>query len=317
MITVSKDGSGDFTSVQEAVNAAAERDIIFIKNGVYRERVEITKPFLTIEGESAENTVIESSLGAYEILGDGLKRGTFRTYTMLVNADNFICRNITAANRAGFGKDVGQAIAVYAEGDMISFFGCRILGRQDTLFTGPLPHKEIEKGGFRGPTEFSPRRTGRQLYRDCYIEGDVDFIFGSAAAYFDGCELFSLDRGEEINGYVTAASTFRGEKYGYVFRDCKFTGNCPEGTVYLGRPWRNYARTVLLDCDIGAHINPAAFHDWNKTEARDTVFYALHSCRGEGFSPEKLAPFVKILSDAEAEEYSPEKILSYRPHALN
>ena len=115
---------------------------------------------------------------------------------MLANADRFTCRNMTIANSAGFGRDVGQA--VYAEGDRILFENCRILGHQDTLFTGPLPFKEIEKGGFRGPTEFSPRIAGRQLYRRCYIEGEVDFIFGSAHAAFDECELFSLNCGNKF-----------------------------------------------------------------------------------------------------------------------
>ena len=105
---------------------------------------------------------------------------------------------MTISNTAGFGEKVGQAIAVYAEGDRISFESCRILGHQDTLFTGPLPYKEIEKGGFKGPTEFAERKVGRQLYSSCYIEGEVDFIFGSAAATFEGCELFSLDCGKEI-----------------------------------------------------------------------------------------------------------------------
>lgn len=114
---------------------------------------------------------------------NGEKRGTFRSYTMLIHTDDFTCRGITVSNSAGFGKEVGQAVAVYAEGDMISFESCRILGRQDTLFTGLLPFKEIEKGGFRGPTEFSERKQGRQYYKNCYIEGDVDFIFGSAAAF--------------------------------------------------------------------------------------------------------------------------------------
>lgn len=223
-----------------------------------------------------------------------------KSHTMLVNSDRFTCRNMTIANSSGFGSAVGQAVAVYAEGDGILFENCRILGHQDTLFTGPLPIKEIEKGGFRGPTEFSPRAAGRQLYRRCYIEGEVDFIFGSAHAAFEECELFSLNCGNEINGYVTAASTYQGDEYGYIFRNCRFTSDCPSGTVFLGRPWRNYAKTVLLGCELGAHINPLAFHDWGKTEAHNTVIYGMYDCYGEGFHPNELAPFVKLLTDEEA-----------------
>lgn len=293
MIVVSQDGSGDFTSVAEAVKAAAKNDTVFVKNGVYRERVEIFTPDITLIGEDREKTVIEYGLYA-KMICNGEKLGTFRSYTFLVNTDGFTCKNMTISNTAGFGERVGQAIAVYAEGDRISFENCRLLGHQDTLFTGPLPYKEIEKGGFKGPTEFAERKVGRQLYRSCYIEGEVDFIFGSAAAVFEDCELFSLDCGKEVNGYVTAASTYKGEPDGYIFKNCRFTGNCPAETVYLGRPWRNYAKTVLISCELGAHIKREGFHDWNKTDARDTVFYVLKDCFGEGYRPEGLAAFVRI-----------------------
>ena len=296
MITVGT--NGDFSSVNEAVQAAKSGDTIFVSSGTYRERVEVTKPHITLIGEDMNNTVIEYGLYARMIV-DGEKLGTFRSYTMLVNTDNFVCRNITVANTAGFGDDVGQAIAVYAEGDSITFEDCRILGHQDTLFTGPLPFREIEKGGFRGPTEFAERRTVHQTYKRCYIEGEVDFIFGSASAYFEECELFSIDCGKEINGFVTAASTYEGTDYGYVFNRCKFTGNCPEGTVYLGRPWRNFAQTVLVNCEIGGHINDELFHDWNKTDARKTVQYGIYNCHGKDVSC--AATFVKKLTEDEAE----------------
>lgn len=241
MIVVSQDGTGDFASVAKAVKAAKSNDTVFVKKGVYRERVEVLTPDITLIGEDKNETVIEYGLYAKMLCG-GEKLGTFRSYTFLANTDDFSCKNLTISNTAGFGEKVGQAIAVYAEGDRISFENCRILGHQDTLFTGPLPYKEIEKGGFKGPTEFAERKVGRQLYRSCYIEGEVDFIFGSAAATFEDCELFSLDCGKEINGYVTAASTYCGEPNGYIFKNCRFTGNCPEETVYLGRPWRNFAK---------------------------------------------------------------------------
>ena len=310
MITVDINGSGDFTSVNEAVRSAAANERIFVKKGLYHERVEVTSPGISIVGEDAENTVIEYGLYGFMKTDEGVKLGTFRSYTMLVNTDDFFCKNITVRNSAGFGKDIGQA--VYAEGDMIRFEGCRFLGRQDTLFTGPLPLREKEKGGFRGPTEFAERKQGRQFYLNCYIEGDVDFIFGSAAAYFENCEIRSLDRGEEINGYVTASSAYESSETGYIFRNCRFTGDCPAASVYLGRPWRNYAKTVLVNCEIGAHIRPEMFHDWNKEEARGTVFYALCGCFGEGYSPDSAAPFVKILPESEAEKYTEQTVTGIR-----
>lgn len=297
MITVGI--NGDFSSVNDAVQAARSGDTIFVSNGIYRERVEVTKPNITLIGENKNNTVIEYGLYARKNV-DGEKLGTFRSYTMLVNTDNFTCRNITVSNNAGFGDEVGQAIAVYAEGDNISFEDCRFLGHQDTLFTGPLPFREIEKGGFRGPTEFAERRAVHQNYKRCYIEGEVDFIFGSASAYFEECELFSINCGKKINGFVTAASTYHGADYGYIFNRCRFVSDCPENTVYLGRPWRNFAQTVMIDCEIGGHICDELFHDWNKPDARDTFFYGIYGCHGKEISG--AAPFVKMLTNGEAEE---------------
>lgn len=177
MMIVDKNGNGDFTSINDAVKHASEGgETIFVKKGIYRERIEITVPYIELVGEDAENTVITYDLYANMKMENGEKRGTFRSYTMLINTDNFICRSITAANSAGYGKEVGQAVAVYAVGDMIRFENCRILGHQDTLFTGPLPHKEIEKGGFSGPTEFAERKQGRQFYKDCYVCGFSSII---------------------------------------------------------------------------------------------------------------------------------------------
>lgn len=312
MITVAQDGSGAFTSIQEAVDSVSMLpETIYIKNGIYHERVEIKAPFLTIIGEDAERTILEYGEYANNILENGEKCGTFRSYTMLAAADNFTCKNITIANTAGSGSKIGQALAVYAEGDHMLFSGCRLLGHQDTLFTGPLPNEAVFKNGFKGPTEFSERRLCRQIYENCYIEGDVDFIFGSAAAYFENCTLYSLNRGKEPNGYVTAPSTYENQKYGYVFHDCHFKSNCPENSVYLSRPWRNYAKTVLIHCELDAHIKNEGFHDWNKPEARDTTFYAEYDCYGSGYKPDLRADFVKELDDRQADEYTLEHFKEY------
>lgn len=310
MITVSKDGQHDFTTIQSAIDSVSGPETIFIKNGTYKERVEIKKDNITLIGESAESTIITEGYYALQTMEDGSKRGTFRSYTLFINANNFNCFNITIENSSGFGKDVGQAIAVYAEGDMITFKNCRMLGHQDTLFTGPLPMKEKQPGGFVGPTEFAPRIPGRQLYEDCYIEGEIDFIFGSATAYFKNCTLFALNRDEEINSYYTAPSTYEGQKFGYVFESCTFTGNCPDRTVCLSRPWRIYAKVVLLNCHISSQVTEYGFHDWNKKEAHDTVFYAEYKCDGGGYTPEKRSPFVKQLTDKEAAEYTLKNVFS-------
>lgn len=311
MITVAKDSTGDFTSIQAAVDSIKSTpEIIYIKNGIYNERVEIKLDNVTLKGESAKDTIITNNYYARMIMDDGIKRGTFRSYTFFVNANHFRASDITFENSSGFGLDVGQAVAVYAEGDDIHFKNCRMLGHQDTLFTGPLPLKEKEPGGFTGPTEFAKRIPGRQLYEDCYICGEIDFIFGSATAYFKNCELYALNRNQKINSYYTAPSTYSNQKYGYVFDHCRLTGNCPDRTVMLSRPWRIYAKAVFLNCEMSGQITETGFSDWNKEESHDTCYYAEYNCYGEGYVPQKRPPYVHQLTEAEAEEYTMEKVLN-------
>lgn len=312
MITVAKDNSGDFNSIQQAVDSipAGTPETIYIKKGIYKERVEIRKNNISFVGESTDDTVITESYYARMIMPDGSKRGTFRSYTFFVYADNFTASNLTFENAAGFGDEFGQAIAVYAEGDNITFRNCKILGHQDTLFTGPLPMKEKQPGGFTGPTIDGIRRVVHQLYEDCYIAGEIDFIFGSATAYFKNCTLFALNRNQEINAFYTAPSTYEGQAFGYVFESCTFTGNCPPKSVALSRPWRIHAKTVLLNCSYSDQIIDEGFTDWNKPESHETVYYAEYNGHGEGFKPEKRAAYVHQLNESEAALYTLENVMN-------
>lgn len=322
IITVSPEvsASGVFHSIKEAIDSipASNRTsvVIEIAPGFYHEKIVLDKPFVTLvgTGRTPSETIISYDDFACDRMPDGSKRGTFRSYTLFVHASDITLKNLTIENASGDSQTHGQAIALYAECDRFIVDSCRLLGHQDTLFTGPLPPKEIEPNGFVGPTQFAPRVNGRQYYRNCYICGDIDFIFGSATAYFEHCTLESLRRNapagfdtEVPEGYVTAASTPEGQTYGYVFSNCDFTsGNCPSASVYLGRPWRDFAKTVLINCSLGSHIHPAGFHDWNKTHAHETVFYAEHALTS---SPRR-AVFVHTLSDAETDNYTKENVLS-------
>ena len=312
MITVAKDNSGDFNSIQQAVDSipAGTPETIYIKKGIYKERVEVRKNNVSFVGESRDDTIITESYYARMIMPDGSKRGTFRSYTFFVYADNFTASNLTFENAAGFGDEFGQAIAVYAEGDNLTFRNCKILGHQDTLFTGPLPMKEKQPGGFTGPTIDGMRRVVHQLYEDCYIAGEIDFIFGSATAYFKNCTLFALNRNQEINAYYTAPSTYEGQAFGYVFESCTFTGNCPPKSVALSRPWRIHAKTVLLNCNYSDQIIDEGFTDWNKPESHETVYYAEYNGHGEGFKPEKRAAYVHQLNESEAALYTLENVMN-------
>lgn len=312
MITVAKDNSGDFNSIQQAVDSipAGTPETIYIKKGIYKERVEVRKNNISFVGESTDDTIITESYYARMIMPDGSKRGTFRSYTFFVYADNFTASNLTFENAAGFGDEFGQAIAVYAEGDNITFRNCKILGHQDTLFTGPLPMKEKQPGGFTGPTIDGIRRVVHQLYEDCYIAGEIDFIFGSATAYFKNCTLFALNRNQEINAFYTAPSTYEGQAFGYVFESCTFTGNCPPKSVALSRPWRIHAKTVLLNCSYSDQIIDEGFTDWNKPESHETVYYAEYNGHGEGYKPEKRAAYVHQLNESEAALYTLENVMN-------
>ena len=312
MITVAKDNSGDFNSIQQAVDSipAGTPETIYIKKGIYKERVEVRKNNISFVGESTDDTIITESYYARMIMPDGSKRGTFRSYTFFVYADNFTASNLTFENAAGFGDEFGQAIAVYAEGDNITFRNCKILGHQDTLFTGPLPMKEKQPGGFTGPTIDGIRRVVHQLYEDCYIAGEIDFIFGSATAYFKNCTLFALNRNQEINAFYTAPSTYEGQAFGYVFESCTFTGNCPPKSVALSRPWRIHAKTVLLNCSYSDQIIDEGFTDWNKPESHETVYYAEYNGHGEGYKPEKREAYVHQLNESEAALYTLENVMN-------
>lgn len=312
MITVAKDGTGDYTSIQEAIDSIKSiPETIFIKKGTYEELVDIRLNNITLIGESKDETIITYGLYANMIMEDGIKRGTFRTSTFTIIADNFNAYNITFINSSGFGAEVGQALAVYAEGDRITFKNCKMYGHQDTLFTGPLPMKEKEPGGFRGPTEFAKRIPGHQLYEDCYIEGEIDFIFGSAIAYFKNCELYALNRNKEINAFYTAPSTYEGQKYGYVFENCRLTGNCPDRSVCLSRPWRIHAKTVFLRCYMSSQITDYGFHDWNKPESHDTCYYGEYKCFGEGSDTSARPGYVHQLTDEEALQYTQDKVIGF------
>lgn len=322
-LRVSRAAAGAYPTISDALEAAdqlypdTEQPVtIHVDPGEYRERVEIRRPHVTIEGETADSVRIVGGLAAQmpseDGSGQGGKLGTFRTYTMLVDADEVTLANLTIENDAGDGREVGQAIALYADGDRLVVDACCIKGHQDTLFLGPLPPHEAKPGGFIGPKQYAPRRVGRQYFRRCRIEGDVDFIFGGARAYFEGCEIRSLNRNMDVNGYVTAASTPEGEPYGFVFHGCSFTapdGAAPD-SVYLGRPWREWAQTVLIDCWLGRHIKREGWWDWNKPAAHETACYAGAILHGPAGDTAGWVPWAHDFDATAAARYAREQVLA-------
>lgn len=215
-----------------------------------------------------ENQCYTGNLSAFELHEDGRKRGTFRTYTVLVDGNRITFKNCIFENNAGTGKQAGQAIALYLDGDGIVLEDCILKGHQDTLFLAPLPEKEILPGGFLGPKQFEDRTPRTVYFKRCLIEGGVDFIFGGATAYFEDCEFRSVEP-----GYVFAPSTPENVETGFVAINCRFTSNedVPNGSCYIARPWRNHAKVRLEHCFLGQHIHPDGWNDWGKTDAHATV----------------------------------------------
>lgn len=283
-IVVAQDGSGDYTSIVEAIkNTKAfpyDRITIFIKNGVYKEKVKIHEwnQNLALVGESKENTIITYD-DYFNKVGLG-RNSTFYTYTLLVEANNVILKNLTIENSSG---EVGQAVALSVFSDEVAVINCNLLGNQDTLYASGK---------------------GKQYYKNCYIEGTTDFIFGSATAFFENCEIYS-----KKNSYITAASTPQDSLFGYVFKDCKITADKAVDKVYLGRPWRVYAQTVFMNCELGKHILPIGWHNWSKPEAEKTAFYAEYENKGEGYKPSERVEWSHQLTKREAKKYTLKNVL--------
>ena len=300
-IVVSSDGHGDYMTVQEAIDACpdyshSEITRILIRSGVYKEQVTIphSKFRLYIKGEDARNTVITFDKYAKQLWdGRDFPVGTSGSASVYIHSSYVTFEDITFENSAGEGKDIAQAVAVFTDGDFLFFHRCRFIGNQDTLYTYGRFGKE---GGIK-----------RNYFLDCYIEGTTDFIFGPSVAYFEGCTIHS-----KKNSYVTAASTLPGQKYGYVFKNCTLTAAPGIDKCYLGRPWGAYAKTVFINCELGGHILPEGWHDWEKEGKPDTKknsFYAEYGNTGPGARGPRVK-WAHTLSLAKVQkEYSFQKVM--------
>jgi pectinesterase len=287
-LTVAQDGSGHYKTIQEAVNAMRDHSpvevIIFIKKGIYREKLVIPswKTKITLIGESRDSTIITNSdysgkpyPGDKDATGRD-KYSTFTSYTVLVQGNDFKAENLTIENAAG---RVGQAVALHAEGDRCIVINCRLLGNQDTLYVGV--------------------DTSRQYYLNCFIEGTTDFIFGPATVVFQDCTIKSL-----VNSYITAASTTPKQEFGFVFLNCTLIADTAAKKVYLGRPWRPYARTVWINTNMGDHIIPAGWDNWRNPENEKTAWYAEYKSKGPGAYTSGRVAWSHQLTKKEAKKYT-------------
>ena len=282
---VKADGTGDYRTVQAAVDAVPDGNsrpvVIRIEPGVYKEHITVPrqKPFITFKGRDAENTVLTFDLYAGMKDAEGREIGTFRTPSVTIAADEFTAEHVTFENSAG---PVGQAVAIAVFGDRAVFRNCRFLGWQDTL----LDH------------------IGRHYYERCTIVGHCDFIFGGGTAFFDRCRIHCLK-----SSYITAASTPQQESYGYVFSDCTIAGE-PGVKSCLGRPWRDYAHVIFLNTHMAELVRPEGWHNWDKPEREQTARYAEYNSTGPGAAPAARVAWSRQLTAEEAQTITVKTVLA-------
>ena len=283
-IVVARDGTGDFRTVEEAIEVCRAfmdyHKVIYIKKGTYKEKLIIPSWLQNIElcGEDAETTVI-----TYDDHANINKMGTFRTYTLKVEGNDITLKNLTIENNSA---RLGQAVSLHNEGDRIKVVNCRIIGHQDTIYTGVA---------------------GTRLYfKGCYICGTTDFIFGPSTAWFEDCTIESL-----INSYVTAASTPKDQPFGYIFNHCRLIAAEGVDQVYLGRPWRDYGYTLFMNCEMGRHIRPEGWHHWEK-QREQTARYLEYNNHGEGAKTKERVAWSRQLTKKEADQITPASVFSLR-----
>ncbi len=285
---VARDGTGEFRNINEAIEVCRAfmeyHKVIFVKKGTYKEKLVIPQSLTNIEicGEDRDNTIItwdDHANIVYAPTGKGI--GTFRTFTLKIQGSKITLKNITVENNAA---RLGQAVALHTEGDQLTFINCRFLGHQDTIYTG--------------------NAKTRLFFKDCYIEGTTDFIFGPSTAWFEDCDIFC-----KANSYITAASTPQDVPYGYIFNNCRIT--CDKGVdkVYLGRPWRDYGYTLFMNCELPREIRPEGWHQW-RPEAVKTARYLEYNNRGEGAATDQRVPWSRQLTKKEAQQITLERVFT-------
>lgn len=304
---VATDSTAEFSTIGEAIEVCRAfmeyKKVIFIKKGIYKEKVVIPSWLTNIEliGEDRDSTIITwddhanlafsnwplaiSQQPTANSQQPTTKIGTFRTYTMKIEGCNITLRNLTIENNA---PQLGQAVALHTEGDRLLFVNCRILGFQDTIYTGMA-------------------RT-RLYFKDCYIDGTTDFIFGPSTAWFEGCTIHS-----KANSFITAASTPSDVIYGYIFNHCRLTCNANVTKVFLGRPWRAYAHTLFMNCELGSHIAAEGWQNWkdyHDPAEEGTVRYQEYNNYGPGADNTQRVSWSRQLTKKEADAITPATVFS-------
>ena len=286
-IFVARDGTGEFRTVDEAIEVCRAfmdyHKVIFVKRGTYKEKLILPSWLQNIEicGEDRDQTIITYDDHANIRTAERPQgMGTFRTYTLKIEGNGITLKNITIENNSA---RLGQAVALHTEGDRLKFINCRFLGHQDTVYTGVA--------------------NTHLLFKDCYIEGPTDFIFGPSTAWFEHCTIHC-----KANSYITAASTPKDVDYGYVFNECTITAEPGVEKVYLGRPWRDYGYTLFMHCTLPGQIRPEGWHHWQK-EREQTARYLEFENKGEGAGTGQRVTWSRQLTKKEAAQVTLQNVL--------
>ena len=287
-IIVARDGTGEFRTVDEAIEVCRAfmdyHKVIFVKRGTYKEKLILPSWLENIEicGEDRDQTIITWDDHANIRIPERPNgMGTFRTYTLKIEGNGITLKNITIENNAA---RLGQAVALHTEGDRLKFINCRFLGHQDTIYTGGT--------------------NTRLFFKDCYIEGTTDFIFGPSTAWFEHCSIHC-----KANSYITAASTPKEVAYGYVFNECNITAAPEVEKLYLGRPWRDYGYTLFMHCTLPRPIRPEGWHHWQK-EREQTARYMEFENKGEGADTSKRVSWSRQLTKKEAAQVTIQNVFA-------
>ena len=282
-------------SINDVINNAKSGETIYIKKGIYKEKVVINKDNIKIIGENPDETIITNDDYFHKILDDGNEANTFRTYTCLVLGNNVSISNLTIQNTSLPSSKYGQAVALHVCGNNFICEKVSLKSAQDTLFTGPLQEDLIKRyTGFLLKEQLKPDYT-TQIYKNCKIYGDTDFIFGSAQAFFYKCDIISIGK-----GFLAAPAHSKEMKYGYLFYKCNLISSGDAKGTYFARPWRDYGCAAFIDCKVGGHIDPRGFNKWDNTNRDKTARFYEYSPNVDISKREK---WVNELTEIEAKNY--------------
>lgn len=288
------------TSINKALLNIKPNDTLILEDGIYQEKVEVWNSNITIKAQHKNKAIISNKDYYHKIMENNNECNTFGTYTMLIGGNNVTLDGLVIKNDAIPSSIYGQAVALHVNGTNFLCKECIIQSAQDTLFTGPMPKDLIERyQGFYEEKKLEGKPS-KQKYINCEIVGDVDFIFGSATALFEACDIVSLERKDGMQTYICAPSHPSDLPFGYLFYKCKLKSKTTTPCTYLGRPWRDYGCAAFIECDEGSHIMPLGFNKWNNTNRDKTARFFEYAINQD---LTKREPWIKILTMQEAEQY--------------